>query len=1085
VGTILQRTQAPLAQPGCYTRSSEPAVLATLLASLLAALALTQEPAPVREIRARIEPAEITTIEIADVDDVNLVITVFAAGFTPQFEVAQADRPIGRSQAVSRAWARAELRSPTGALALQIVAEDRASGGAVLIRVANAEHSGLLTELQAYGAFLGAQFAGEADALRREWILTELIACANRLVVLEAFAAAQRTLEPVDLEHVGAQFESLALRGRALLAASYAYTGEPLRARDELERVRADWEGLAARDRIEPFVLRHLGALTRELGDHEASLDVFTRLGELATQRGSSGLRVLALAHIARVYALLDEEAAAREFADLSQTELAALSADPLAANALDELTATMHALGDRERGRQLAQRAFASSSGPARLIRGVNLINDLLEAGAFESASDLAERCVQDLAAGTPEHVAALVYAQAAHVAAQRGDYDRGYALALEALRGNGLETRKARAAANLTLGVTLRLMELESEAVARFQRALTLCDELGLEGLRWGVLLALARGARERGDYAAARELDERALADARKVGDRRAIAAVRDAFAILALDEGRLEEAQRLAQSALEDLRDAGEPSDVLRPLATLARVSIAREDSQAAKNYLQRANATLTSLNDDSRGNDAQLGMRSDFADLGEIAQDLTTLVLAEAGDSDARQAALVAGFDAAEQWRGRLLLEGVRRGESPERTPVILEPTPKQHAFIAYVRGHDRLFAYMLLGDRIERFDLGSAREIDEVVRRYADDVAYPSRSLDTVVREGVQLYELLLKPILSRNSNMKHLTVAPTGQLARIPFDALVQIAAGADVRFVADDYVVSYSPSYAVWLELRRQATHAGSSILLLGDPLYAGEVGARPVGKNAAALSSVARLAGTSTEVLEVLEILLDASDGNTDATVLVDLQRGDVSSAQLPVADVYLREAATTEVLERDLAQYRVLHFATHGLVDLRDPRRTGLVLAHAAAGEGFLSLERAAALELQADLVVLSACETARGRQLRGEGIQSLATAFLHGGARAVVASLWAVSDDEAAQTMVRFYRGYVSEGLSIVESLRRAKASIRRSARPSDEARNDQAERGVGLGRGRSIEQDRRHPFYWAPFIYVGPPPSAD
>ena len=141
----------------------------------------------------------------------------------------------------------------------------------------------------------------------------------------------------------------------------------------------------------------------------------------------------------------------------------------------------------------------------------------------------------------------------------------------------------------------------------------------------------------------------------------------------------------------------------------------------------------------------------------------------------------------------------------------------------------------------------------------------------------------------------------------------------------------------------------------------------------------------------------------------------------------------------KASRAEVLGSHLADYRVLHFATHALIDDRHPELSGLVLslvnAEGKAQNGFLDLQEIYNLHLQADLVVLSACETALGQDAGGEGLIGLTRGFFHAGADMVVASLWNVSDVATADLMRRFYRFMEMEGLDPAAALRRAQLEM--------------------------------------------------
>lgn len=166
----------------------------------------------------------------------------------------------------------------------------------------------------------------------------------------------------------------------------------------------------------------------------------------------------------------------------------------------------------------------------------------------------------------------------------------------------------------------------------------------------------------------------------------------------------------------------------------------------------------------------------------------------------------------------------------------------------------------------------------------------------------------------------------------------------------------------------------------------------------------------------------------------------------------------AAVYLEEDAREASVKTDkLGEYRILHFATHGLVNEKNPQLSGLILSpedSTSKEDGILHLGEIYNLNLNADLVVLSACETGLGQVAKGEGIIGLTRGFLYAGASNVLVSLWQVSDVTTADLMVDFYDKMLG-GMSKPEALRAAK-----------------------------LQMIRRHPeyakpYYWAPFILVG------
>ena len=137
----------------------------------------------------------------------------------------------------------------------------------------------------------------------------------------------------------------------------------------------------------------------------------------------------------------------------------------------------------------------------------------------------------------------------------------------------------------------------------------------------------------------------------------------------------------------------------------------------------------------------------------------------------------------------------------------------------------------------------------------------------------------------------------------------------------------------------------------------------------------------------------------------------------------------------EASRATVTSPQLAQYRIVHFATHGYVDYERPELSGLVLSlvdrNGQPQEGYFRLHDIYNLKLSADLVVLSACNTGLGKEIKGEGLIGLTRGFMYAGAGGVAASLWKVDDDATAELMTRFYEGMFKKGLTPSAAMREA------------------------------------------------------
>ena len=162
----------------------------------------------------------------------------------------------------------------------------------------------------------------------------------------------------------------------------------------------------------------------------------------------------------------------------------------------------------------------------------------------------------------------------------------------------------------------------------------------------------------------------------------------------------------------------------------------------------------------------------------------------------------------------------------------------------------------------------------------------------------------------------------------------------------------------------------------------------------------------------------------------------------------------AQVYLREQATESLIKRKAPNYRIVHIATHGIFDPQAPLYSGLLLAQEREEDGILEAWEIADMDLKAELVVLSACETARGLIKEGEGLIGFAWAIFAAGCPSSLLTQWQVADKSTAELMTAFYRNWRSQNISKAEALQRAQLSLLRSNRWA-------------------------HPFFWSSFVLIG------
>jgi CHAT domain-containing protein len=426
---------------------------------------------------------------------------------------------------------------------------------------------------------------------------------------------------------------------------------------------------------------------------------------------------------------------------------------------------------------------------------------------------------------------------------------------------------------------------------------------------------------------------------------------------------------------------------------------------------------------------------------------------------------------------------------IPRGVSTADVRAVLDEST---ALIEFAEGTRALYGYAIGPTNARFVELGDRAAIVEKIDGYLGGISGPARlsSARELHERGRSLSELLLKPLLTDlPQTVDRLVIVPSAQLAGIAFEALVvgpdrpsEAIQLVDLQFVIDRYEVAYVPSSPVLVELGEGGSRTKPGrVLVLADPLYSGSPGvpaAEPspsplalLGRSRARLAAdLPRLEKTRTEALVLVRLLAESEDESTLAAItsIAERRSGTVEGR---LFELRLGQDASRARLLTDLRDYSVVHIAAHGYVDRSLPQRTGIALAYRSDGNDDLTIVDVLDLDLDANLVTLSACETAQGVVRAGEGVQSLARAFLYAGARSVVASLWQVEDRAAAETMEAFYRSALRDGASIGSALRKAKLEVRRGF----------SRRGVAGSTSLESESDAEtaHPFYWAPLVHIG------
>jgi len=314
-----------------------------------------------------------------------------------------------------------------------------------------------------------------------------------------------------------------------------------------------------------------------------------------------------------------------------------------------------------------------------------------------------------------------------------------------------------------------------------------------------------------------------------------------------------------------------------------------------------------------------------------------------------------------------------------------------------------------------------------------------------------------ELYDLLIKPAQTELAGKTTVCLIPDGSLWELPFQALLS----GENKYLLEDHALFYAPSLSVLREMKKRESQRAAAVSTGQTNLN--EASTIKVSMNTPSTSRT--LLAFGNPALSELAVT-QARSMNRDQTFgpLPEAEREVKSLTQFyrpTESKILVGAEAREETVKAEGGRYKVLHFATHGTLDDSNPMYSRLVLASASDHEdGFLEAREIINLNLNAELVVLSACQTARGRVAAGEGLIGMAWAFFVAGTPTTVASQWNVDSASTTLLMTNFHQLLTSQ-----ESKSGARAT------------KAEALRGAAL---KLLSNARyRHPFYWAGFVMIG------
>ena len=376
-----------------------------------------------------------------------------------------------------------------------------------------------------------------------------------------------------------------------------------------------------------------------------------------------------------------------------------------------------------------------------------------------------------------------------------------------------------------------------------------------------------------------------------------------------------------------------------------------------------------------------------------------------------------------------------------------------ELTNAETSLLSYSLGAQKSFAWLIDKDGLHSFELPSKEIIENSANRLLSLLTTPAT--EQTERDRLQsaiddVSRLVLQPVADKLPAARLIVVAD-GALQYVPFQILKTAPGNTEPLISRVEIVEAPSASALALVKRQRSASPHGEKLLVgFGDAVFSNDY--TPAGSTAVTFTTVSNneTAQTRSESISKLSRLPRLFNARRELLAISDLAGSDSS--------FYVEYNATRQnLLTVDLSRYRILHVATHGVLNAQQPDLSGLVLSLVDANKqpitGFVSL--ADIYKLRApELVVLSACYTALGQKQDGEGLIGVTRGFMYAGASGVVASLWQVDDRATAELMKYFYANMLQHGMGPAAALRDAQNKIRSQAKWSS-------------------------PYYWAGFTFQG------
>jgi CHAT domain-containing protein len=863
----------------------------------------------------------------------------------------------------------------------------------------------------------------------------------------------------------------------------YSNIGQQQKAIENLEKALPFWRAVGDRNQ-EMNTLNNIAKVQSDMGNMTFALETYQEVLRFCRESGNRRLEPFVLNSIGRIY---DTWAESQEALKNYETALELFRKSENAdgeAIVLDNIGMVYADLGDAERALEKFQDAFElrkklnMPGGKAVTLSNIGYAQMLL--GNFEEAIKQLDLALEfsRLSRNRPFEAYSLVRVGMAYISLSQPQkalekYRQALEIQLE------LKDQRGQAITLDKMGQAYALSKESSRALDSYGQAL---ERWVAVGDRQGQALSLygqARVERDRHNLANARDRVEQAI--------------------------GIVESLRyKMTSHQLQITYFAGKQD--LYGLAIDVRMRLyelthSKEDFEAALSAAERARArNLLDILAEARA-DLHKGMSAQDAEKSrQLEKEINTLTqssvrlrsLKMIEDAVAIETRLGKLFKEQDDLQSKIKVAGGSYAELREPQPLgprgIQQLLDRDTILLEYALGEERSYLWTATSTEVKSYLLPGQAEIERAAEQFREAITAheppkqgesPSQYIARLERadaeyrrRSLELSGMVLGPVLSQLEN-KRLVIVADGALQYIPFEALLVSRAngrsqastkGAQVVPLIMEHEVVYQPSASTLASLRASPRRqASKTVAVLADPVFDSKD--ERVRASARALNNGPIEQSRSGDLTRALRDIGDIGAGDNSLRLerlkYTAAEADAITSAAAPgswTKDVGFKASRAT-VLSTNWRQFKIVHFATHGILNSKNPELSGIVLSmvneQGQPEDGFLHLRDIYNLNLPVDLVVLSACRTGIGKRVRGEGLISLTRGFMYAGASRVIASLWKVDDEATAALMKRFYYLMLKKPMPAATALRQARIEI------------------------MGARDQWRAPYYWAGFVLQG------